>query len=204
MFDWITSWIESLGYFGIFALMVLEHLFPPIPSEVVMPLAGFVSGRSVDMSLGVVILVGSLGSLVGASAWYVLGRFVSQKQLMTLVERHGRWLTLKPRDLEKAMAFFQQSGGGWVVGVGRVIPGVRTYVSVPAGLSHMPLLPYVVYSALGTILWTGALAVAGFVLGDQFEQVQGVIAPVSKVVVISLIAGAIVWLIRRRQRRRSP
>jgi membrane protein DedA with SNARE-associated domain len=203
MVDWITTWIESLGYFGIFGLMVLEHLFPPIPSEVVMPLAGFVSGRSVDMSLGVVIFVGSLGSLTGASAWYVLGRFVSQEQLMTLVERYGRWLTLKPRDIEKAMAFFQKSGGNWVVGVGRVVPGVRTYVSVPAGLSHMPLLPYLGYSALGTVLWTGALAVAGFVLGDQFDQVQGVVAPITKVVLISLAVGAVIWVIRRRQRRRS-
>lgn len=203
MLDWITTWIESLGYFGIFALMVLEHLFPPIPSEVVMPLAGFVSGRSETMSLGVVILVGSLGSLVGASAWYVLGLLVSHNQLMAWVRRYGRWLTLKPRDIEKAIDFFQQTGGNWVVGVGRMVPGVRTYVSVPAGLSRMPLLPYLGYSALGTVVWTGALAVAGYVLGDQFDQVQGVIAPISKVVLITLAVSAIIWVMRRRSRRRS-
>ena len=198
MFDWITTWIESLGYFGIFGLMVLEHVFPPIPSELVMPVAGFVSHSSENMSLAVVILAGSLGSLIGASAWYVLGSLISYEQLMTWVKRYGRWLTLKPKDIEKAVRFFQEGGGSWVVGAGRIIPGVRTYVSVPAGLSHMPVLPYVAFSAGGTVLWTGALAIAGYMLGDQFEQVQQFIAPISKVVLISLVVGFVVWVIRRR------
>jgi membrane protein DedA with SNARE-associated domain len=203
MFDWITTWIESLGYFGIFGLMVLEHLFPPIPSEVVMPLAGFVSHRSQNMSLVIVILAGSLGSLIGASAWYVIGRLVTHEQLMAWAERHGRWIALKPKDIKKAIIFFQNSGGSWVVGAGRIVPGVRTYVSVPAGLSHMPLLPYLVYSAIGTVLWTGALAIAGYVLGNQFHQVQDFIAPISKVVLISLGVAFIFWVVTHRRRRRS-
>lgn len=201
MFNWITTWIESLGYVGIFGLMVLEHLFPPIPSELVMPLAGFTSSRSTDMSLAGVILAGSLGSLIGASAWYLVGRLISHEQLMVWVKRYGRWLTLKPADIEKAIHFFQRTGGSWVVGVGRIVPGVRTYVSVPAGLSHMPLLPYVGYSALGTVLWTGALAVAGYVLGDRFDQVQGYIAPVSKLVLVGLAIALAFWIIKRRSRR---
>ncbi|MFQ4136609.1 DedA family protein [Nodosilinea sp. PGN35] len=201
MFNWITTWIESLGYFGIFSLMVLEHLFPPIPSELVMPLAGFVSSSSSRMSLSGVILAGSLGSLIGASAWYVVGLWITHDQLMGWVERHGRWLTLKPRDIEKAIAFFQRSGGSWVVGLGRLVPGVRTYVSVPAGLSHMPLLPYLAYSALGTVLWTGALAAAGYVLGDQFDQVQLLLGPVSKVVLVGCAIAAVVWVVKRRRQR---
>lgn len=201
MFNWITTWIESLGYLGIFGLMVLEHLFPPIPSELVMPLAGFVSRRSADMNLATVIAAGSLGSLLGSSAWYVVGQMITHNQLMTWVGRYGRWLTLKPRDIEKAIDFFQQGGGSWVVGVGRIVPGVRTYVSVPAGLSHMPLLPYMVYSAIGTVLWTGALAVAGYLLENQFDRVQEYIAPISKIVLVSLVAIAVIWVVRRRQRR---
>ncbi|MEA5452477.1 DedA family protein [Leptolyngbya sp. CCNP1308] len=204
MFDWITTWIESLGYLGIFGLMVLEHLFPPIPSELVMPLAGFVSSSSTsDMTLAGVILAGSLGSLIGASAWYVVGLLITHEQLMGWVERHGRWLTLKPKDIEKAIAFFQQTGGSWVVGLGRMVPGVRTYVSVPAGLSHMPLLPYLSYSALGTVLWTGALAVAGYVLGDQFDRVQEWLGPVSKIVLISCAIAAVIWIAKRRRHRQS-
>ncbi|MGB3138666.1 MAG: DedA family protein [Nodosilinea sp.] len=204
MFTWITNWIESLGYLGIFGLMVLEHLFPPIPSELVMPLAGFVSRSSPTMNLAGVVVAGSIGSLIGASAWYVLGRLISQEQLMVLVAKYGRWLTLKPRDIEKAFDFFQKSGGSWVVGVGRMVPGVRTYVSVPAGLSHMALVPYLVYSAVGTVLWTGALAVAGYLLGDQFDRVQTFIGPISKIVLVTLAIAAVLWVIRRYQRRSRP
>lgn len=204
MFTWITNWIESLGYLGIFGLMVLEHLFPPIPSELVMPLAGFVSRSSPTMNLAGVVVAGSIGSLIGASAWYVLGRLISQEQLMVLVAKYGRWLTLKPRDIEKAFDFFQKSGGSWVVGVGRMVPGVRTYVSVPAGLSHMALVPYLVYSAVGTVLWTGALAVAGYLLGDQFDRVQTFIGPLSKIVLVTLAIAAVLWVIRRYQRRSRP
>ncbi|WOD40222.1 DedA family protein [Nodosilinea sp. E11] len=200
MFNWIVTWIESLGYAGIFGLMVLEHLFPPIPSELVMPLAGFVSSNSTQMNLAGVILAGTLGSLVGASAWYGVGLLISHDQLMGWVKRYGRWLTIKPQDLEKAIDFFKNSGGSWVVGVGRVVPGIRTYVSVPAGLSHMPLLPYLGYSALGTALWTGALAAAGYGLGDRFEQVQHFIGPVSKVVLISGAIALGIWLIKRYRR----
>ncbi|MGB5972171.1 MAG: DedA family protein [Nodosilinea sp.] len=204
MFTWITNWIESLGYLGIFGLMVLEHLFPPIPSELVMPLAGFVSRSSPTMNLAGVVVAGSIGSLIGTSAWYVLGRLISQEQLMVLVAKYGRWLTLKPRDIEKAFDFFQKSGGSWVVGVGRMVPGVRTYVSVPAGLSHMALVPYLVYSAVGTVLWTGALAVAGYLLGDQFDRVQTFIGPISKIVLVTLAIAAVLWVIRRYQRRSRP
>jgi membrane protein DedA with SNARE-associated domain len=203
MLQWITTTIETLGYFGIFALMVLEHLLPPIPSEVIMPLAGFVSSTSDSMNLATVTLIGSLGSLIGASAWYVVGQLISHEQLMNLVKRYGRWLALKPKDIEKAILFFQNSGGSWVVGVGRIVPGVRTYVSVPAGLSHMPLLPYLFYSALGTVLWTGALAIAGYVLGAQFDRVQEYISPISKGVLVALGVGFVFWILKRRQRRMS-
>jgi membrane protein DedA with SNARE-associated domain len=202
MLDWISTWLESLGYFGVFALMVLEHLFPPIPSEVIMPLAGFISSRSTDMSLAMVVAVGSLGSLTGTLAWYLLGRLVSRDQLMLWVAKYGRWLTLKPKDIEKAIDFFQRGGGHWVVGLGRLVPGVRTYVSVPAGLSNMPLVTYLTYSAMGTVIWTGALAIAGYFLGAQFERVSEFIAPISKIVLISLGVFGVVWIFVRRQRRK--
>jgi len=168
-----------------------------------MPLSGFISHRSLDMNLGLVIVAGSLGSLVGTLAWYLLGRLVSQEQLMLWVAKYGRWLTLKPHDIEKAIAFFQRVAGHWVVGLGRVVPGVRTYVSVPAGLSDMPLVTYLVYSSIGTVIWTGALAIAGYFLGAQFERVSEFIAPISKLVLISLGVFAVVWVLNRRRLRRS-
>lgn len=204
MLDWITNWLESLGYIGVFFLMVLEHVFPPIPSELVMPLSGFVSSRSDELTLSGVIVAGSIGSLVGTSVWYYLGRWVSQEKLMRLAARYGQWLTLKPRDIEKAIGFFQRGAGHWVVGFGRVVPGVRTYVSVPAGLSKMPLLPYLFYSAVGTVIWTAALAIAGYILGDRFEAVGHFLAPVSKFVLIGLGLATVIWFIYRfLQQRRS-
>lgn len=204
MFEWITQWIESMGYFGIFSLMVLEHLFPPIPSELIMPLSGFTSSQSTSLNLGLVILAGSFGSLLGASAWYVLGKLVSHEQIMIWAARYGRWLFLTPEDIQKAILFFQKRGGGWIVGFGRVVPGVRTYVSVPAGLSHMPVFPFLLYSALGTVTWTSALAIAGYFLGSQFDQIQNVIAPVGKIVLLGLGILVVMWVIKRsRQSSRS-
>lgn len=203
MLDWITRLLESLGYIGVFALMVLEHVFPPIPSEVIMPFSGFISSRSNEMTLTGVIIAGSLGSLLGTLLWYYIGRWVEQEQLMIWVARYGRWLTLKPQDIERAIAFFQQGRGQWVVGLGRVVPGVRTYVSVPAGLSDMPLPSYLLYSAIGTVVWTSALAIAGYILGDRFEAVSHVIAPISKVVLISLAVFTVGWIAYRSFRHRS-
>lgn len=197
MFDWIETWIETLGHWGIFCLMVLEHLFPPIPSELIMPLAGFVSNSSAKLSLSWTIAAGTLGSMVGTSAWYLLGRLVEEEQMMGLIKRYGRWLSLKPEDVAKAIRFFRESGGLWVVGVGRVVPGIRTYVSVPAGLSQMPLIPYLLYTLIGTTIWTGALAIAGFFLGSRFDQVQAFIAPISKVVLIAIAVVFVIWLARR-------
>lgn len=197
MLTWITDWLESFGYAGIFALMVLEHLFPPIPSEVIMPFAGFLSSRQPQLSLTLVIVAGSLGSLVGTLAWYVLGRLVSLEQVLAWTDRHGHWLALQPKDIQKALTFFQQGSGHWAVGLGRIIPGIRTYVSVPAGLSRMPLLPYLTFSALGTVVWTGALAIAGYLLGEQFDRVSQIIAPISKGVLISLGLLIFLWIAHR-------
>ncbi len=201
MLTWITDWLESFGYAGIFALMVLEHLFPPIPSEVIMPFAGFLSSRQPQMSLPLVIVAGSLGSLLGTLAWYVLGRLVSLEQVMAWIDRHGHWLALQRKDIQKALTFFQHGSGHWAVGLGRIIPGIRTYVSVPAGLSRMPLLPYLTFSALGTVVWTGALAIAGYLLGEQFDRVSQIIAPISKWVLLSTLLLIFLWIAHRYRHR---
>ncbi|MGF1460184.1 MAG: DedA family protein [Leptolyngbyaceae cyanobacterium] len=201
MLAWISDWLESLGYLGVFALMVLEHLFPPIPSELVMPLSGFISSRSAEMNLVGVIIAGSIGSVVGTLFWYWLGRWTSQEQLLALVAEYGKWLTVKPRDIEKAIVFFQEGGGQWVVGIGRVVPGVRTYVSIPAGLGGMQILPYLIYSSIGTVIWTAALAISGYLLGDQFERVGEFIGPISKGVLVALFVGSIAWLSYRLVKR---
>jgi membrane protein DedA with SNARE-associated domain len=169
MFDWITGVIGRLGYAGVAALTFLENLFPPIPSELVIPLAGFVAAQG-ELKLGIVIAFATVGSLAGATAWYALGRRVGEQRLREWVERNGKWLTLSTRDIDRAALWFKRRGKAAVF-VGRLIPGVRTFISLPAGFAQMPLAPFLVFSAAGTLIWTAALAYAGVMLRSNFTIV---------------------------------
>jgi membrane protein DedA with SNARE-associated domain len=180
MFDWITGVIGRLGYAGVAGLTFLENVFPPIPSELVIPLAGYVAAQG-DIRLMLVIATASAGSLAGASVWYLIGRRVGERRLRAWVDRHGKWLTLSGKDVDRAQLWFSRHGN-IAVFFGRLVPGVRTLVSLPAGFARMPALPFVVYSALGTILWTAALAYAGVALQSNFTIVGDYINMVTNVV----------------------
>ncbi|HEY9737318.1 MAG TPA: DedA family protein [Trichocoleus sp.] len=199
MVDWITQTVEALGYWGISGLMFLENVFPPIPSEVVMPLSGFAASRS-NLQFWLVVAAGTVGSVLGTLPWYYLGKYVGQDTIIRWADRHGHWLAVSAKDIQKAIAWFSHRQGRWVVLGARMIPGIRTYVSVPAGISGMGLLPYVGYSLVGTSLWVTGLTVAGYFLGSQYETVSRFIKPVSAVVIISLLVFSIGWVLYRRQR----
>jgi membrane protein DedA with SNARE-associated domain len=189
VFEWITRVIERLGYFGVAILTFLENLFPPIPSELVIPLAGFVAARG-DMRLAMVIVMGSVGSLAGATLWYVIGKRVGEQRLRKWVTRYGKWLTLSPHDVDSAQRWFKRHGGAAVF-LGRLVPGVRTFVSLPAGFTTMPLVPFLVYSALGTVIWTAALAAAGVALQANFTLV-GDYVDVGSNILLGVLAIALV------------
>jgi membrane protein DedA with SNARE-associated domain len=169
MFEWITRVIGRLGYTGVALLTFLENLLPPIPSELVIPLAGFAAAQG-DMRLSLMIVAATVGSLVGATVWYVVGRSVGEVRLRVWIGRHGKWLTLSPKDLDRAQAWFRDHGNAAVF-LGRLLPGLRTFVSVPAGFARMPVTSYLLYSALGTVLWTTALAYAGVALQSNLAIV---------------------------------
>lgn len=198
MFDWITQVIASTGYLGVAALMFLENLFPPIPSEVIMPLAGFVAARG-ELSLWGVILAGTLGSLVGAAPWYLLGRWFGEKGLYNVAARHGRWLTLSTEDVTKAIHTFRRYGAVAVF-FGRLIPAIRTLISAPAGIAVMPIPKFIFWTALGSSLWTALLALAGFLLESQYDHVGQYLDPVSKIVVIAIVAIYIYRLVTFRHK----
>jgi membrane protein DedA with SNARE-associated domain len=191
MFEWITDIITRLGYAGVAVLTLLENVFPPIPSELVIPLAGFVAAGG-ELNLAVVILAGSCGSLAGATIWYAIGRSIGERRLRAWVSRHGRWLTLGARDVDRAQAWFKRHGNAAVF-YGRLMPGVRTFVSLPAGFARMRLLPFLLYSALGTVIWTSALAYAGVLLQANFALVGDYLNAATNAV----LAGAGVLLVRR-------
>ena len=186
MFDWITSMMEGGGAVVVALLMFAENLFPPIPSELIMPLAGFTAARG-ETSLILAIAAGSVGSLAGAALYYWIGAKLGMDRLEHLAARHGRWLTLTPEEPRRAADWFERHGPAAVF-FGRLVPGVRTLISVPAGVSGMPLAPFLAYSAAGTVLWTALLAGAGYLLESQYALVAEWMNPVSNVVIGVLVA----------------
>lgn len=184
MFDWIAQILDRVGILGIALLMFLENIFPPIPSELIMPLAGFAAARG-EQSLWAVIASGTVGSLAGAGFWYWVGKRFGRGGVLRLAEKHGRWLTLCPSDVTRAIGRFDQHGSLAVL-VGRLIPTVRTLISVPAGIAQMNIARFLMFSALGTAVWTAALAVGGYVLGQHYSLVAAYISPASNGIIVLL------------------
>jgi membrane protein DedA with SNARE-associated domain len=151
-----------------------------------MPLAGFLAERD-EMAFWPIVIAGSVGSVAGALGWYWVGRSVGERRFRKWVDEHGRWLTLSCDDLDRAKDWFGRHGGSAVF-IGRLIPGIRTFVSVPAGFAEMPFGPFLLYSTLGTAMWTTALAVAGRLLGSRYDQVSTYLEPVSWAILAGIAA----------------
>ncbi len=176
----VKTLMDSLGAFGIALLMFLENIFPPIPSELIMPLAGYQAAIG-QMSMVTVILAGTIGSLLGIIPWYYAGKLIGKRRLKHLAARHGRWLTLSPDDVDSADGWFRRHGFSAVL-FGRLIPTIRTVISVPAGIAKMSLPIFLLLSAIGSLVWTSLLAGAGYLLGKNYEAVEAYVGPVSNVV----------------------
>ncbi|MBD2597228.1 alkaline phosphatase [Nostoc sp. MBR 210] len=201
MLEWITNTINSLGYVGIALLMFVENLFPPIPSELIMPLAGFTARATPDrLNIIGVFFAGLVGSVAGALVWYYPGKFLGEQRLKRWADQYGKWLTISSKDITKAKHWFDSQGSKAVL-IGRLVPGIRTLISVPAGISNMPLLPFLFYTTLGSAAWVGLLTYSGYILGSQYELVDKYLAPVSKIVLGTLVLAFVVWILKRRQKR---
>ncbi|MBB4039703.1 membrane protein DedA with SNARE-associated domain [Microvirga flocculans] len=198
MFDWIVSLIDKAGYGGIALLMLLENLFPPIPSEVIMPLAGFSAARG-TLSFTGVVLAGTAGSLAGAYFWFLVGRWIGVPRLKAFAATHGRWLTLHPDEVDQARALFARHQA-LALFLGRLVPAVRSVISVPAGVNRVPLVTFFLWTSLGTALWTLLLAGAGYLLESQYERVAEWLNPISNGVVAALA----IWYGYRVVRFRVP
>jgi membrane protein DedA with SNARE-associated domain len=202
VFDWILSVIGRGGLAGLALLMFLENLVPPIPSELIMPLAGFEAARG-RFSFAGVVAAGTAGSLAGAVFWYEVGRRVGCERLSAWAERHGRWLALSGDDVARATGWFERHGG-WAVFLGRLAPGVRTFISVPAGVAAMPWLPFLGWTLAGTTLWTTLLAGAGFLLNRQYEHVERWTNPAANLVFGALAVLYLYRVVTWKRRRRRP
>jgi membrane protein DedA with SNARE-associated domain len=190
--------IDSLGYAGLVVLMAVEHVFPPIPSEVVLPLAGFEVARG-KMSFAGALAAATAGSLIGSSFLYALARSGGRP----LVLRLRSVLRLTEDDLDRAERRFQRHSG-WIVVLGRMVPGIRSAVSVPPGLLRMPFGRYVGLTLVGSLTWNAALILAGQQLGSRWEEVGDFVGPIAHWVLIAIIPLVVVFaLLRRRRRARS-
>lgn len=194
MSDWIIGVIQQTGYLGIAFLMVLENVFPPIPSELVLPFAGYVAATGELHPVGVLIAAVA-GSVLGALPWYYAGRKLGHGGLQDFARRHGRLLTLCPEDIDHAQDWFKRHGPASVA-FGRLVPAVRSVISMPAGVGQMPLPKFLFWSLLGTLAWSALLLGVGFVLKDQFEQAKQVVEWITRGVVAFMV-GAYLWRVLR-------
>jgi membrane protein DedA with SNARE-associated domain len=198
MQEWILNTMNSLGYLGIGLLMFAENLFPPIPSELIMPLAGFTVAKG-GMNFTLAVLAGVVGTILGALPWYYAGKLVGEERLKHLADKYGKWITVSSQDIDKATRWFNRYGNKAVL-FGRLVPGIRTLISLPAGLSEMPIVPFLIYSTLGTTAWVMLLTFLGFMLGENYELVDEYLGPVSKIVLLILIVAFIAWLVIKQQK----
>jgi membrane protein DedA with SNARE-associated domain len=205
MSQWLAEWIPNvmnqLGYWGIGLVMFLENLFPPIPSELIMPLAGFTVAKG-QMDFILVIVAGVVGTILGAFPWYYVGKFISEERLEHLADKYGKWISISSKDIKKANNWFNEHGGKAVFFC-RLVPGVRTLISLPAGINNMPLIPFTLYSTLGTTIWVTFLTFLGYKLGDNYELVDQYLGPVSKIVLAIIVIFFILWIVRKQMRRSS-
>ena len=193
--QWVLSIMEKLGYLGIAFLMFLDNVFPPIPSEIIMPSAGYTASKG-ELTLIGVIMAGSAGSILAAMLLYWIGRKVPQQRLFKLTERYGKYLRIQVSDLEKALDWFNKHGHR-IVFFGRMIPAVRSLISIPAGMSKMPFAKFMFYSIAGTLIWTSFLAYLGFHFSQNQALMSLIMQRISTIILAIVILYLLWWAIKK-------
>ena len=160
----------NVAYFVICFAMFLENIIPPIPSEIIMPLGGFFVYQG-DLNFYILVLFGLIGTVLGALPWYYLGKFLNERKLANFVETRGKFLGISSKDFNKSKLWFDQYGVSLVFW-GRLIPGIRTLISVPAGIELMPLRKFLIWTTLGSLIWVSLLSLAGYIFGENYRIIE--------------------------------
>jgi len=193
---------QWIGYAAILLAMFLENLIPPIPSELIMPLGGFYVSQG-QLDFLPVILAGLIGTVIGALPWYGIGRLANEERLEHWLEKNGRWLGINPKELARSRKWFNRYGVSLVFW-GRLVPGIRTLISVPAGVELMPITPFLIWTTAGSLIWTLFLTITGFYLGDNYSNIEVWIKPfanIFKIIIVLIISGALITLIYKTLRK---
>ncbi|OAV22640.1 Alkaline phosphatase like protein [Moraxella catarrhalis] len=189
--EWVLAIMDKLGLVGVSLMMFLENIFPPIPSELIMPAAGFAAATG-QMNLFAVIIAGTIGSIIGALPLYYIGTKLDEARLIHLTNRYGKYFLITANDVSNAQKWFDRHGKS-VIFFGRMIPAIRSLISIPAGMAHMPLLPFLILTGLGSFIWSAILAYTGFVLGANYHKVANYVSAISHYIVIG--AGLIILFV---------
>lgn len=195
--QWVYDVMVALGYLGLMLLLIVENLFPPIPSEVVLPLAGFFVGRGEFSFMGA-LAASTLGSVIGALILYVMGRWGGRP----LVLRYGKWLRVTSKELDRADAWFDRYGD-MVVLFARIIPLARSVVSIPAGTTRMPVIRFTILTTIGSAVWNLLLIGGGYILGANWERISEIAGAYSDIVLIGGAIAAALYLLLRHYRNRN-
>lgn len=193
---------QWIGYGAILLAMFLENLIPPIPSELIMPLGGFYVYQG-QLNFLPVVFAGLIGTVLGALPWYGIGRIVNEERLEQWLKKYGRWIGIRPEELSRSRRWFNKYGISLVFW-GRLIPGIRTLISVPAGIELMPLTPFLIWTTAGSLIWTLFLTIAGFYLGDGYSNIGAWLKPFSsffKLIILVLISIAFIHIIYKTIRK---
>ena len=199
--EWVTSAVDFFGYVGIFVLVVLGNLHLPVPTQLTLPLAGFLVGQGRFTFLSVMVW-SSAAAIVVSLIFYYVGAWVGEESLRRFVGRYGRFVFVGEKDLDKAGEVFERHGGKAIF-FGHLVPGVGAFISIPAGLRQMSIMGrFMVYTILGSIVWNGVHVIAGWVLGENWEVVKQY-ATIIEFVVLGAVVVAIVVFVWRRWRARQ-
>ena len=199
----IINAMEQFGYIGVFLLIAIENIFPPIPSEVILVFGGFMTTYT-SLNIPIMIVAATLGSLLGAIVLYYIGKIFNKERLKRIVSgKIGKVLRLKSSDIEKADKWFDTKGNKTVFFC-RFIPIVRSLISIPAGMSEMPMQKFLIYTILGSLIWNTVLIVVGSIVGDKWETIVGYLDNFSNIILIILVIIFVVamyyWFVIRKKK----
>lgn len=196
---WIADWMNQFGYLGVFLLILVENIFPPIPSEVILTLGGFMTTTTLMTKFGIIV-ASTAGSVIGAAILYWIGTLLDVERLEKIVQKYGKFLRLTIKDIHKADAWFDKYGV-WAVFFGRLVPLVRSLISIPAGMSNMKFSLFLLFTTLGTLIWNTVLVSVGAAVGENWDEIVGYMDIYSNIVyaILAIVGIAfLVWYFKKR------